>query len=234
MPGLNEQEYELLTFIEMEFSVNGFLPSKDLCCSTLVLKPAKYDSMYNKSAFTNALLARGISKQAVAGLAHNGVVTVQQMNVINTLLDKMDTRSDRKKLSDMGVASQTYQGWCRDPAFNLYVTRRVEALFPNMVNEATRALGDNVTRGDMSAIKLVYEMTGRWSSKTVGELNVDFLLMKVIETISKHVTDPIALEAIASDLSSLAQMPQPSSVGVAQPLALLPGVPGRPNAEIEL
>ena len=234
MPGLNEQEYELLTFIEMEFSVNGFLPSKDLCCSTLNIKPVKYQAMYSQTRFQNALLARGISPQAVAGLKHNGVVTVQQMNVINTLLDKMDTRSDRKKLADMGVASQTYQGWCRDPAFNAYVTKRVEALFPNMVNEATRALGDNVTRGDMSAIKLVYEMTGRWSSKTVGELNVDFLLMKVIETISKHVTDPIALEAIASDLSGFAQMPSPSATLQPQPLALPSGVPGRPNTEIDL
>ena len=231
---LNEDEYELLTFIEMEFSVNGFLPSKELACSTLNIKPAKYAAMYNKPAFQNALLARGISKQAVAGLPHNGVVTVQQMNVINTLLDKMDTRSDRKKLTDMGVASQTYQGWCRDPAFNAYVTKRVEALFPNMVNEATRALGDNVTRGDMGAIKLVYEMTGRWSSKTVGELNVDFLLMKVIETISKHVTDPEALEAIASDLSVFSQVPTAGSSSSSQPLSLLPGVAGRPNAQIEI
>ena len=231
---LNEQEYELLTFIEMEFSLNGFLPSKELCCETLSLAPKRYQAMFNRIPFQNALLARGISPQAVAGLPSNGVVTVQQMTIINVLLDKMDTRSDRKKLADAGVPTQTYQGWCRDPAFNSYVSRRVEALFPNMVNEATRALSDNVTRGDMGAIKLVYEMTGRWSSKTVGELNVDFLLMKVIETISKHVTDPAQLEAIASDLSGFAQMPVPGAVLPAQPLSLLPGVPGRLSTEIDL
>jgi hypothetical protein len=62
----------------------------------------------------------------------------------------------------------------------------------------------------MKAISLFYEMTGRWSSKPASEVNVEYLLIKVLETIQKHIADPDVLRAIATDLGQIAN---PSPIG---------------------
>ena len=226
---LNEKEYELLTFVEMEVSLTGLVPTRQLCLEEVPCSGPFYDRTTKKPEWAKALQSRGIRVDQ-----SSKIVTPDQMTCINTILDRADTRSDKKKLADLGIATQTYQGWLKDPAFREYYSKRCEALFPDMTNEAHRALMDNVSRGDLGSIKLAYEMTGRWSSKTVGELNIDFLLMKVLETIQKHVTDPAALSAIADELTSYAEGPALPSTGHAQPLPLLPGVPGRPGSVINV
>ena len=198
---LTEAEYELLTYIEMQFSLTGYLPSMDLCIDITGCSKAFYEKCFKKPDFIKALLNRGVSLPAIEGKESKGIITPQQMMVVNTLLDRNDTRSEKKKLADLGVPSQTYQGWCKDPSFHQYVSARCEALFPGMLNEAHRALYDTVARGDISAIKLVYEMTGRYTDKKASDVNIEFLLMKILETIQKHVTEPATLQAIADDLA---------------------------------
>lgn len=222
---LNEREYEVLTFVEMEYSLSGRMPSRASIAERINIKPKQLDALFARTDFRNALLARGLSIKTIDEIESNGIITAEQMMCINTLLDRNDTRSDRKKLAEMGIPTQTYQGWLKDPTFLEYQRQRCEGLFPGMLNEAHRALNDNVAKGDMSAIKLVYEMTGRYSDRKASDLNIDFLLMKVIETIQKHVTDPETLEAIAADLVGYAELAAPQPVAKPErsaPLALVP------------
>lgn len=220
---LTEREYEVLTFMEMEYSLSGYFPSEALILERVGCSKKFLLSAVAKPDFKRALIARGMREDSKPG----GIITTEQMVCVNTLLDKSDTRSKKKKLNDLGIPSQTYMGWCSDPAFQAYTAARCEALFPNMLNEAHSALYDNVARGDMTAIKLVYEMTGRYSEKKASEVNIDFLLMKVLETIQKHVTDPRALSAISEDLLSLTsqgptQTPTQASTQVSPSVARLP------------
>lgn len=200
---LNEREYELLTFIEQEYLISGMLPSKDVCCSKVSITPLAYDKLYKRDDFRNALLARGISIKILDGVQSNGVLTAEQLMTINTLLDQNDTRSDKKKLADLQVSTQTYAGWCRDPAFQEYLQRRTEALFGDALTEANRAIYDNVRRGDLGSIKLLFEMTGRWSSKPVSEMNIEWVLIKIMEVLEKHITDSNLLLSIATDLGGI-------------------------------
>lgn len=226
---LTDAEYELLTFIEMEYSLTGYLPSMEICIERVGCSKQFYAKCFKADHFKQALLARGVSPSAVAGTDGKGIITPQQMMVVNTLLDKNDTRSDKKKLADLNVPSQTYQGWLKDPAFHTYVSARCEALFPGMVNEAHRALYDVVARGDISAIKLVYEMTGRYTDKKASDVNIDFLLMKILETIQKHVTEPATLQAIADDLALFTEAPQMPALAPQVPVRALVGASPGPS-----
>lgn len=203
--GLNESEYELVSLIEQEYHLSGCVPTKEVCLSKLAMSSKKYDSLYARDDFRNALISRGISLKILNGEVSNGVLTAQQLIAINTLLDLNDNRSDSKKLRDLGIATTTFQGWTRDPAFQEYWTRRTEALFGDALNEANRAIYDNVKRGDLGSIKLLFEMTGRWSSKPVAEMNIEWVLTKIMEILTKHITDEATLMAISNDLLGVQQ-----------------------------
>lgn len=219
---LNDQQYLLLTLIEQEFSISGQFISRDVARERIGGNPDEcpgyfFDSCMIDPEFNKALDNRGIvrpkfktqaivpgSPAAVAELTEvdpaMGIVSVKQMAVLNCMLDRNDTRSDKKKLADMQVATQTWQYWQRDPVFANYYHKRAEALFGDMLNEAPRALQDNINRGDLASIKLVYEMTGRYSDKVQSELPIDFILLKVLEVLQKFITDPLKLEEAAGEL----------------------------------
>ncbi len=209
------QEYEIVNFVEQTYLLNRHVPSAEVVAEQLGYSPAMVKGFMAGDQFRKACEARGIRIGGIAGSSGKGVLTEQQLACANTILDFADNRSTKKKLADLGVSSQTYQGWLRDPGYQAYVTQRAENLFPDITSEAHLALVDNVRRGDIASIKLYYEMTGRWSSKTVGELNVEFLLMKILEVLQKHVTDPAMLQAIGDDLQMLA--PSPPVANRAQP-----------------
>lgn len=222
---LNESEYELVTFIEQEYLLSGSIPTKEVCIEQLGISPKKYDSLWKRDDFRTALLSRGINQKLLDGAEINGVLTPKQMLAINTMLDVNDNRSDSKKLKDLGIPSQTWAGWMRDPAFRTHLHQRTELIFGDALIEANRAIYDNVKRGDLGSMKQVWEMTGRWSSKPVAEMNIEWVLMKVIEVIQRHVTEPAQLSAIAADLSAV----QAEAVPSVQPLNAPLGLPGRPN-----
>lgn len=198
---LSAEEYEVLNYVEQTYYLNGMVPSAAAIAEQLGLSSSVVSKFYNSEKFKSAIGARGIRLEGVSGSSSKGVLTTEQLICVQTLLDTSDTRSERKKLADLGISSQTYQGWLRDPGFAEYRRQRAENLLSEVLPDAHQALGDNVRRGDLGSIKLVYEMTGRWSSKTVGELNVEFLLMKIIEAVQKHVRDPEIVASIAEELS---------------------------------
>lgn len=212
---LSQTEYEVLNFVEQEYMLSRFVPSTEVISERLGISAGTIKKLWDRADFKAGLTARGIDLTR-----SNGILSAEQLACANTLLDFADTRSDKKKLQDLGIASQTYQGWLKDPGFSHYMMQRTEALFGDLMPDAHRALADNVRRGDLGSIKLFYEMTGRWSSKTVGELNVEFLMMKILETLQRHISDPATLTAISDELLNLAGSAQPRPVGVSEVKAL--------------
>lgn len=218
--GLSDKDYEIITYMEQEYYLSGRIPSQELIAVTLEVPVERVKSLQRRVDYMDAMKARGLSTNTLERIPSKGNITVEQLMCINTLLDTNDSRSDKKKLADMQIPTQKYQGWLKDPSFNAYWGKRCEALFGPGLSEANRALVDNVRRGDLGSIKFLMELTGRWSSKPVSEMNIEWVLMKVLETIQKHVTDPEKLAAIATDLSGIQQEAVPRAVGSVQPLNL--------------
>ncbi len=203
-------EYEIINFVEQTWLESRVVPSAEAVHKYLGTARSTVAKFMDSESFRNACTARGIN---LYGAESKGL-TAQQLMLANTLLDFADTRSHKKKLQDCGVASQTYQGWLKDPGFSAYMRTRAEALLPDALPEAHLALVDNVRRGDLGSLKLYYEMTGRWSSKTVGELNIEFFLMKVIEAVQKHVANADTVAAIADELLVLGNQALPQQPAI--------------------
>lgn len=195
---LSPLQSKLLNYCEQVYLLEGNLPSYERAKEVY----PELDLNYWQDFFKNLQVKEAFKRRNIAE-THKGVLTEQQLLVVNTLLDFTDTRSRNKKLTDLQVSSATYQNWLKDPAFQAYIQRRSEKLLDGNMHEAHLALLNTVRNGDVGAIKLYYEMTGRWSSKTVGDLNVEFLLMKILEVLQKHIRDDVILTNIAEDLANL-------------------------------
>lgn len=208
MQNFSVKQLRFMDFVEQTWhAASGTVPSKELCIQKIPgLTGSDYDEYIKNPRIRDHLReVRGIElSQPLAGDA----LSPEQLVVCNTLLNLSDTRSTRKKLQDLGISPSKWDTWKRDPAVQSYLRAKAEGTLTDNLHEAHMGLVDAASRGDVKAIQLYYEITGRWSSKTVGELNVEFLLMKIIEILSKHVTDPQMLANISDDLLALAPSKQ--------------------------
>lgn len=200
MPLTNEQR-DIVNFIEYWWNthddINSKMPSNQTLRDGLNMDAVKVGKLLKDPAVDKALENRGIT------LADVTLLLPEQLAAANTILDFSDSRSQKKKLEELGVTTQRYQGWLKQDKFQRYMRQRAEALLGETQHEAHTSLLRNVQRGDLNSIKLYYEMTGRWSSKTVGDLNVEFILIKVVEAVQKYVKDPVAIQQIAFELQGL-------------------------------
>lgn len=134
-------------------------------------------------------------------------LTPVQMVTANAMLNLIDTRSEKKKLSDCGVTPAQWQAWLRDPVFSDYLKQNSELLLQNSQHEASLALMDRVRAGDPQALKLYLEYTGRFVSKSDGAGNsnqdIQSLITSIIEIIIDEVEDSQTAVRIAERLKVL-------------------------------
>lgn len=197
MAELTETQRNLLSYCEAQWYLHGKLPTPKALCDKYKLKPSTLNEWLKTEEFKLNFEARGIPT------IHANELTAEQITVINTMLSLSDTRSERKKLSDMGIQARTWEGWKRDPVVMEYMREVSERLLADAIPDAHLALVDKVRAGDMSALKFYYEMSGRYTGQNNG-VDPKALLGKVLDIISKHVTDPEVLQSIATDFMLLA------------------------------
>lgn len=133
-------------------------------------------------------------------LKKSDYLTPKQLAVANSILNLADRRSNRKKLEDFGVSSAQFGNWKKSAKFNAYLRERSEESLGNAVSDVHMALIDSASSGDVSAMKLFYEITGRHTSGSQQITNVKTMLIQVIEAVQRHVKDPAVLQAIAADI----------------------------------
>lgn len=200
---LNDKEVEIISYVGLIWLSEGRLTTPEELSEKFDLTLLKVNKIITSDKFKSSLIARGIPTWEANGLSY------EQIHLINTLVNPMDHRSERKKLQDMGVSPVKYQGWLKDPKFQAYRNKLHEDLLREAIPDAHRALVENVRRGDLNSMKLLYEMTGRHTS--AGPVDLKSTLMRVFEIIAKHVTDQNTLLSIAGDL---AKLDQPVNVSV--------------------
>jgi hypothetical protein len=211
MPGaLTTKQHELLTFIEQRYLLHGDIPTRDVCVEHDVCGAAFYTSCLGNDDFRHALIIRGINVRGLSG-KDNGVLTEEQLLVANAMLDLRDNRSQKKKLNELGVSTQKWESWLRDPGFQSYLRGRAENLLGDNLHESHLALVDRVRSGDINAIKYFNEITGRYVPNASDKVDVNAVLMAVLEVLQRHVKDPDTLLAVSDDLRSLSPTPAAQS-----------------------
>lgn len=201
---ITERQGEILAYIEQVFWTEGKLPSDDLIVSATGI-PADYVRKCWKSApFRDQLFYRGIQLTPESEIAVK--LTPEQLKVANALLNIVDRRSLREKLKALEVSPQQYSAWRRQPAFAEYLRVRAEELFRGADADAYKGLVDLVQDGDLGAIKLFMEMRKIYNPKVEVNININHFMLKIVEVITKHVTDEATLNAIAIDIEAISEL----------------------------
>jgi hypothetical protein len=213
LASLTPDDIDILTFCVQHWNLHGTLPSLDRAAE-LGLNKKKYHNTLLKEAFQNALSEQGIVLRSAKDGFKARTLTAEQLAAANTLLDLADTRSQKKKLQDLGISTVKYNSWLKDPVFKDYLMQRAENTLGDHGHEANLALLDAVRSGNIQAIAYYNEMTGKFVPESKrgatksAQVDVQGIIVSIIEIIQQEVTDLPTQEAIGKRLMNLIQATQ--------------------------
>ncbi len=218
LPKLSEFELSFVTFMHQMYSLEGTVMSEAQAEVLLKLPLKQYRSLMKAPNIIAALEERGVTNRSPVGSEDTSVATSLkfqaltpiQLLVANAWLDLVDTRSQKKKLQDLNVSTQTFNTWLKDSVFSGYLKKRSEDMLGEHQHEAHLALLDKVRMGDMKALELYYEMRGIYTRVGAAGVNaqaigvdIQNLLVSIIEIINDEVDDPRVSARIADKFKSL-------------------------------
>lgn len=193
---LTELERRIVAKCEFSWFLGSSLPTPETLREEFNLTQKGLNEILQSEGFKKSCEARGIP------VIEGRTLTPDQLTAINTILNFADPRSEKKKLQDMQISQATWNGWRQSKAFKEYFLQRTEGILGDSIPDIHMALVDRARNGDLGAIKMVYEMTGRYKQDQ-GELNPRALVEKVFEIITQVVTDPAQLTAISDRFALL-------------------------------
>lgn len=127
----------------------------------------------------------------------------EQLAAISVMLNPFDRRSLTKKLAELGIRESTLNGWMKSKRFSDYFKARSEELFSDGIPIAHSALMEKVADGDMKAIKLFYEVSGRHTGVNKQETaNLKLVIARLIEIMQRHC-DTNTMMAITREIGVL-------------------------------
>lgn len=169
-------------------------------------------AMFESVEFNEALVARGVVTKALVrkdGTMQRPGVNINELSgrqimVINQLTDYTDKRSIRVKLTSLGVQWWEFQQWQAFPAFSVAYKALGEQLFQDAQAAVNAALTSAAVDGDIPAIKLFNEMSGRHDPTRRQVMDVRAVLNGVVEILNSSIKDPELLATIGGKLAALA------------------------------
>lgn len=211
---MTQDEWEILCFIEQHWMKRGQFPSLRTISNKTGRSQVGVTYALKNPIVQTALTARGIEWQPVP----TDTLNAEQVATIQILLDITDKRSIKEKLKSVGVSSAKYYGWKKQPKFLEAYREASEALYGESLPEVHRSVIQEAINGSYNHQKLMLAISGRWDEKKRDEqMNVRYVLMKVLEILQVHVDNPETLNAIAGEFEAILNPEKPAIVQ-AQPI----------------
>lgn len=205
---LTSEQIQFVTICDYEFNLGNLTDERLI--KEYGYERAEVESLFGDELVTAALLERGIDVSKLrAPTEKHAKLSPLQLIAANRLLDLTDSRSDKKKLQDIGISTLQYTAWLADPEFTMYLRERAEGLLGSSQHEILLALMDKVKSRDTAAIKLALEVTGRHVSPTgtnssgSSQYDVSSIVTRVVEIIIDEVEDKATAMRIAERIQGL-------------------------------
>jgi hypothetical protein len=157
---------------------------------------ATYSAHYLTPEFKQALEYRGIEWEPESGLS------LEQSMALLKLTDPTDRRTTNVKLKELGIPMARFQAWMKQKLFAESYRARSEDNLKDAIPMALNRLIGNAEAGDQKALEKILEMTGRWNPNERQVEDARTVVLKVIESVIKRVTDPEVRRAILGDVQA--------------------------------
>jgi hypothetical protein len=188
---------DFLNHYWIHWTTHGTIPSVAKVARDFNLNPITVQSMVDSVAFRKKLVIRGVP------LSERSVLSPEQFRCIAIVTDPTVKGGLKNRLKIAGIGYSTYQAWMRIPEFKDAVNILATEILENSLSDVNTGLVEAASRGDVSAVKFYYEVTGKYNPADRQVMDVMSVLAQVVEIIQKHVSSPEQLKAIAADLSML-------------------------------
>lgn len=193
---LTNEQWDMICYIEEFYKKENKFPALSKIVEFCSMEHVDVVDALNDPVVKTALTNRGIDWSPV----RKGDLSPTQIVVIETLLNISDSRPVSQKLKALGVYPATYNKWKHDSKFMDAYRQAARDLYGKSIPELHTAVIKRAIDGDAAMMKTALAISGEWDDKrSVEAMNVQFVLMKVLEVIQKHVQDPIALTNIANE-----------------------------------
>lgn len=202
-------EWNLICTVEEFWVRNKHFPGSKELAELSKLPEHKVIELLENDLVSQRLEILGIDQNAVPLAKHGELkrnqsrVTDKQLATAMTILNPMDKRSHTAKLKSLGVLPTTYNGWMQNKVFTDFMRQQASDMFGDAMPLAEEALVRKVMAGDTSAIKLYFEVQGRYSKNAVPTQDFRMLVLRLIEILQLHIKDPILLQLISQDVKQL-------------------------------
>lgn len=199
-----ELKNDILTYYESMFWLNSSVPSHSDVKERFELSDKEFETYYD--LVQEPLKNRGVK----LGPLHppvkkkRGEIGIDPFFAMACTLicDTADKRSTAAKLKTLGLTTKQWQALLRVPGNNEYFQKRLNIAFGDTENSAKLALAKNVESGDLQSIKYYHEFTGKFRPQNETNLNLVFLLGRLMEILSKRI-DPAVLAEIADEIETI-------------------------------
>lgn len=212
---LSKNEWDVVSCVEQLWTSKGRFPSLRTISNVTNITQVEVSNALKNPLVQTALENRGIEWSPVS---RDKLLTGEQIATIQLLLDITDRRSMTEKLKSLGVSKPKFYGWKKQPKFIEAYREASENLYGESLPEVHRSVIQEAVNGSYNHQKLMLAISGRWDEKRQSEqMNVRFVLMKVLEIIQTHVDNPETLNAIAGEFETILNPEKPAIVS-AQPI----------------
>lgn len=198
---ISESMVNCAQYVEQVWWEMGRIPTDEKISEVVKINIQTVRKYWKDERFRKALQTRGVTLQLEED--DLPILSMQQMNVVAILLNTFDRRSMREKLEAVQVTPQQLAAWMRDSRFASHYRKRAEKQFAEADATAYMSVIKGMEDGDLKATQLFLEMRGLYSPKVQMDVNVDNVLVRVIEAVTKHVKDPAILALIADELDAI-------------------------------
>jgi hypothetical protein len=158
--------------------------------------------------FRSACLERNIQWPANWNEAyHSGAVLrshlrPEQAQVLAIVLEPT-RESFQQKLRKAGINAATWMNWLKEPMFAEAVRVSSENMLQTSQAAVHASVVNGATAGNVASQRLYYELTGRHDPTKQQMLDFTNMVGLLLEVLTRHITDPIILSKVNSDLDRI-------------------------------
>jgi hypothetical protein len=161
-----------------------------------------YAGIYVTEEFKEALLYRGV----LGNDADSPGLSIEQQYALTILSDPTDRRTLAGKLRQMHIPAPRYQAWLKQPLFKEHLNKLTKEAYADYLPSIRTSMISKALEGDDKAQERILAITGEWDPNARSILDARTVVMTVIESVIKHVTDPEMRKSILADVQGAVVM----------------------------
>src|SRR4030095_12497697 len=127
-------------------------------------------------------------------------LTAEQLGFLTILTNVADGRDLKRKLSAAGIPWSKFQVWLKQPLFAYRWNKLAGETLKEAVPHAQIQLAAKMAQGDMTAIKLGFEITGFHDPNGKKQIDAEAFVGVILEVIEDSIKDPELLKEIATKI----------------------------------